>query len=122
MTGSSWIQREIFPRYVSIYDDSISYLSRITVLRSFSQLAIDNKGVLSKDLAEQIVDQLLRGLSDKVVNVRMVSARGLEEMIGSLDNGIWNAKVLPALEQRVLEDADEDCKFYAQQAIDSLSA
>lgn len=122
VTGSSWIQREIFPRYVSIYDDSISYLSRITVLRSFSQLAIDNKGVLSKDLAEQIVDQLLRGLSDKVVNVRMVSARGLEEMIGSLDNGIWNAKVLPALEQRVLEDADEDCKFYAQQAIDSLSA
>jgi serine/threonine-protein phosphatase 2A regulatory subunit A len=122
VTGSSWIQREIVPRYVGIYDDSISYLSRITVLRSFSQLAIENRGGLSKDLAEEVVVQLLRGLNDKVVNVRMVSARGLEEMSSSLDNGIWNAKALPALEQIVLKDSDDDCKFYAQQAIDSFSA
>jgi hypothetical protein len=77
---------------------------------------------LSKDLAEEVVVQLLRGLNDKVVNVRMVSARGLEEMSSSLDNGIWNAKALPALEQIVLKDSDDDCKFYAQQAIDSFSA
>lgn len=127
VTGSSWVQREIVPRYVGIYQESISYLSRVTVLRSFSRLAMvvdGNSGGdgLSKDLADEIADLLLKGLGDKVVNVRMVSARGLEEMSSSLDHGVWNSKVLPVLEQLVTEDPDDDCKFYAQQAIESFNA
>jgi len=133
VTGSSWVQREIVPRYVGIYQESISYLSRVTVLRSFSRLAVveNGNGVngggngghgLSKDLADEIADHLLKGLGDKVVNVRMVSARGLEEMSSSLDHGVWNAQVLPVLEQIVTEDPDDDCKFYAQQAIESFNA
>lgn len=120
VTGSAWIQREIMGRYVSIYDDSISYLTRITVLRSFSRLATEQKS-LSKDLGQEIGIQLLRGLDDRVVNVRMVAARGMEEMAGALDKGFINGKVMPALQETVTTDVDDDCRFYAQLAIDACS-
>lgn len=141
VTGSAWISREILPRYDEIYNQSISYLTRITVLRSFSRLALMEKSdgdaseedvgggdakmtvSLSKELADEVVEHLLRGLSDKVVNVRMVAARGVEEMAtaGVLGADLYNAKLLPALEQIVTKDPDDDCKFFAQQAIDAYS-
>mmetsp|Transcript_7903 Transcript_7903/g.10050 ORF Transcript_7903/g.10050 Transcript_7903/m.10050 type:complete len:126 (-) Transcript_7903:1822-2199(-) len=112
--------REIISRYDEIYNESISYLTRIAILRSFSRLAGENRG-LSKDILEEVVDHLLRGLNDKVVNVRLVAARGIEEAVGVLDKGIFNAKVLPVLEQIVKEDSDDDCKYFAQQAINAFS-
>lgn len=141
VTGSAWISREILPRYDEIYNQSISYLTRITVLRSLSRLALMEKSdgdaseedvgggdakmtvSLSKELADEVVEHLLRGLSDKVVNVRMVAARGVEEMAtaGVLGADLYNAKLLPALEQIVTKDPDDDCKFFAQQAIDAYS-
>lgn len=122
VTGSSWIQREIIPRYMNIYNSSVSYLTRITVLKSFSRLAnCEDDGRLSPDLANEVTLLLLKGLDDKVVNVRMVAAKGLEDMKLALDDGILNSKILPALEQIVTDDPDEDCKFYAQNAINNLS-
>lgn len=120
VTGPAFIKREIIPRYDEIYNESISYLTRITVLRSISRLAYDSRG-LAKDLADDIVDHLLRGLSDRVVNVRLVAARGVIEISGVLDKSIFNAKLLTILEQIVTEDPDDDCKFYAQEAITAFS-
>lgn len=121
VTGSAWMQKEIMKRYVDIYDKSISYLSRITVLRSFSRLASGKEG-LSTELAEEIATQLLRGLSDKVVNVRLVAARGLNEMGSTLDEGFLNARVLPALQQ-IVDDDDEDvdCKYFSMAAKSTLA-
>jgi len=120
VTGSAWVQREVMSRYVLIYDESISYLTRITVLRSLSRLGNENKS-LSKELAQEIAGQLMRGLDDRVVNVRMIAAKGLEEMAVALEKGYAEGKVMPALEQIVTTDVDDDCKFFAQQAIDAFS-
>jgi serine/threonine-protein phosphatase 2A regulatory subunit A len=120
VTGSEWIMRSLIPRYTSIYNDSNSYLTRITILRSMSKLASD-KNVVKEDLVEQVVNLLLKGLNeDTVVNVRIVSAKGFEEISESLSEAMTNAKIIPALQRIVTEDSDEDCKFFAQHAIETL--
>lgn len=121
VTGSEWIQREIVPRYLNICNGSISYLTRTTVLKSFSRLGNEQKGNLSTELSNELVEQLLIGLNDRVSNVRMVAAKGLEELNTSIDSGLLNAKVIPALQQIVQEDPDEDCKFFADKAISTLT-
>jgi serine/threonine-protein phosphatase 2A regulatory subunit A len=120
VTGSEWIMRSLIPRYTSIYNESNSYLTRITILRSMSKLASD-KNVAKEDLVEQVVNLLLKGLTeDNVVNVRIVSAKGFEEISESLSEAMTNAKIIPALQRIVTEDSDEDCKFFAQHAIETL--
>lgn len=121
VTGSEWIQREIVPRYLNLCNGSISYLTRTTVLKSFSRLGNEQKGNLSTELSNELVEQLLIGLNDRVSNVRMVAAKGLEELNTSIDSGLLNAKVIPALQQIVQEDPDEDCKFFADKAISTLT-
>jgi serine/threonine-protein phosphatase 2A regulatory subunit A len=121
VTGSEWIQREIVPRYLNICNGSISYLTRTTVLKSFSRLGNEQKGNLDTELSNELVEQLLIGLNDRVSNVRMVAAKGLEELNTSIDSGLLNAKVIPALQQIVQEDPDEDCKFFADKAISTLT-
>ncbi len=121
VAGPAWIQREIIPRYDAVYNDSISYLTRVTILRSFSRLGCDEKG-LSSDLLDEVADHLVRGLTDRVVNVRVVAARGIQEMAAFMDKGIFNSKLLPTLEQIVTQDSDEDCKYFAQQAIEAFTS
>jgi len=121
VTGGVWIQREIVPRYVRIYDNSESYLSRITVLRSFTKLAITEKG-LTSSLTEELVTHLLKGLQkDQVANVRIVAARGLAEISHTVEEGLLNSRIRPALQTCSSEDEDEDCQYFAQTALESCS-
>lgn len=120
VTGSEWIMLSLIPRYVSIYNQSKSYLTRITILRSMSKLASDSN-VAEEDLVQEVVNILLKGLTeDTVVNVRIVSAKGFEEISESVSQAMTKAKIIPALQRLVAEDPDEDCKFFAQHAIDTL--
>lgn len=121
VAGSAWIMKAIIPRYISVYDQSTSYLIRITILKSLSKLASDSSQP-HPELMEQVVNHLMKALTgDPVVNVRIVSAQGFEEISAKLSQAITNAKIIPALQQIVTEDLDEDCKFFAQHAIDTLS-
>ena len=61
-----------------------------------------------------------------MANVRMVAAQGLAKIVaeGGRDAGsdaLWDAKVQPALSARVAEDEDDDCKFFAQIALDACA-
>jgi len=119
VAGPAWMQREILPHYLRIYEESSSYLTRITIIRSFAELVKDGGGAAyGHALLEDVLSLMLKGLRDKVANVRMVAAQGLAT-VASGDEAIWSARVQPELMARVTEDDDEDCKFYAQVALDA---
>jgi len=130
VSGASWIQKEILPQYQRIYDDSVSYLTRITILRSFAALASADPDAppelqggevnVAADLLEDIVTLMLRGLTDRVPNVRMVAARGFALMTAPCEEALMTAKVKPALSARLTEDEDDDCKYFAEAALEKL--
>ena len=85
------------------------------------QLLLTEKGLTSA-LCEAIVNQLLRGLEDKVANVRMVAAKGLGDIAPSVEKGLMKGKIRPALETVVQQEEDDDAKYYAEQALEACSS
>jgi hypothetical protein len=107
-----------------MYEESTSYLTRITVLRSYASLAQkegENENNLSAPLMEQIVDVLLKGLKDRVANVRLISARGLGivTISGQCDEAMMSGRVVPALQDCVTMEEDIDCKYQCQLALEA---
>lgn len=123
VAGAAWIQREVLPHYVRMYDDpASSYLTRITVLRSYAALAIDDAGGnATPALLEEIIGRMLRALDDRVPNVRMVATRGLATASAFCEDAVLNSRIRPALNARVTDDEDEDCKYFAQVALDACA-
>jgi len=121
VAGAAWMQREILPHYVRIYDEALStsYLTRVTILRSYAALAVVD--IATPALLDDVVNQMLRGLDDRVANVRMVAARSLASISQLLESAILQTKVKPALVARVTDDEDDDCKFFAQTALDACA-
>ena len=124
VSGSEWIQQHILPPYNTMYEESTSYLTRITVLRSYASLAQkegENENNLSAPLMEQIVDVLLKGLKDRVANVRLISARGLGVVTisGQCDEAMMSGRVVPALQDCVTMEEDIDCKYQCQLALEA---
>lgn len=122
VAGAQWIERAILPLYVRIYDESTSYLTRISVLRSYSKLVMADTG-MTPGLMEEIVTHLVKALEeDQVANVRIVAAKGLAEVAHEVEEGLLNAKILPALQTRASEDDDVDCQYFAQAALETCEA
>ena len=133
VTGSEWIQTEILPHYTRMYDESHSYLARITVLRCYAALTEKHThGVggqqgepqestaLSADLMKQIVAIMLRGMKDRVPNVRLVAARGLGlvTLSGQYDDATMRTQIVPVLSECMTTETDRDCKYQVQLALD----
>lgn len=126
VSGSQWIQSEILPHYTRMYDESHSYLTRITVLRSFAALTEKHEGKendVSTELMEQIVGVLLKGIKDNVANVRMIAARGLGlvNISGQCDDATMSSQVVPALNECIASEMDQDTKYQCQLALESES-
>ena len=122
VTGSQWIQAEILPHYTQMYEESHSYLSRITVLKGFGGLTEkngDEENNVSPELMKQLVELLLTGLKDRVPNVRIIAARGLGlvAISGQCDEGIMSSQVIPALNECISTEQDLDCKYQCQLAL-----
>ena len=116
--------QEILPHYTRMYDESHSYLTRITVLRSFSALVEqdgENALNISDPLMELIVSIMLRGLTDSVPNVRLIAGRGLGlvTISGHCDTSVMNSKVVPALSDLVNQEQDIDCRYQCQLALEA---
>ena len=133
VTGSEWIQTEILPHYTRMYDESHSYLARITVLRCYAALTEKHThGVgghqgepqestaLSAELMKQIVAFMLRGMKDRVPNVRLVAARGLGlvTLSGQYDDATMRTQIVPVLSECMTTETDRDCKYQVQLALD----
>ena len=120
VAGEDWILAELLPQHVRIYNaHSNSYLVRMTILQAHIEMTsacqagpqgLWNDGIL----------QIMRGLSDKVANVRMVSARGLGRLVANGDPAMVQAQIRPALEKRAQEDEDTDCRLACQWALEQV--
>lgn len=129
VAGANWTQTELLPHYTRLYKDSPSYLNRITIIRCFAELCTKNHDEeqdlqvedLQPQLLESVVTFMLKGLSDPVANVRMVSARGLQGILEQCEDEMRLGIIEPALQERMEGDDDEDCKFFAQLALDACT-
>jgi serine/threonine-protein phosphatase 2A regulatory subunit A len=123
VAGQDWMVQQILPQHVRIYNHAASgsYLIRITILQAHAEMAkacqeLSSSGTLWNDT----VLQLLRGLSDKVANVRMVAAQGLTKVVTAEDpaqKAVVQAQIVPALEKRMAEEEDEDCRAACTEAL-----
>jgi serine/threonine-protein phosphatase 2A regulatory subunit A len=118
VAGQEWMVQHILPQHVRIYNHAAtgSYLIRITILQTHAESAKACQELpdsAAGTLWNDTVLQILRGLVDKVANVRMVAAQGLEKVVTADDpsqQAVVQAQIVPALENRLSEEEDEDCR------------
>lgn len=107
-TGEDWIMSTLLPRTISTYNQySNSYLVRITILKIHIEAAVETK---SGPVWREAVTQTLKGLVDKVPNVRMVAAKGLGRIIPDGEEEQVTSQIRPALQKQADEDSDDDCR------------
>ena len=111
--GPEWMIQHILPQHVKIYNQSASgsYLVRITILQAHAATAAACED--SDSLWNDVILQMLRGIVDKVPNVRMVAALGLAKIVqaaGGDHQAVVEAQIVPALEKRLTEEEDMDCR------------
>ncbi|KAG7372199.1 heat repeat-containing protein [Nitzschia inconspicua] len=126
VAGQDWMVEHILPQHVRIYNHAASgsYLIRITILQAHAETAfacqVGNAAAGGGTLWNDTVLQLLRGLQDKVANVRMVAAQGLKKVVTADDPvqvAVVQAQIMPALEKRMAEEEDPDCRQACSEAI-----
>ena len=118
VAGEDWILSQLLPQHVRIYNsNSNSYLIRSTILQGNIEMAVTCK---SGQLWNDAILQILRGLSDKVANVRMVAARGLARIVVDGEDAVIQAQIRPALEKRAQEEDDLDCRQECQLALEKM--
>lgn len=124
--GQEWMVQHILPQHVRIYNHAASgsYLIRITILQAHAETAAacqtGNAAAGGGTLWNDTVLQILRGLQDKVANVRMVAAQGLTKVVTADDPAqvaVVQAQIMPALEKRMAEEEDPDCRQACSEAI-----
>lgn len=125
VSGQDWMMQHILPQHIKIYNQasSGSYLIRITILKAHAETAAacgDN----ALNLWNDSVTQLLRGLTDKVANVRMVAAQGLARVVKADDpsqQAVVQSQIVPALEKGMNgEEEDIDCQNAYTEALDAV--
>ena len=93
---------------------------RITLLHGFILAATTAKG----SLLQELVDLVVKGATqDKVANVRMVAARGLQQLVTSDsfdDDSLIQGKIKPALTQKLSQEDDADVRHSMQVALDHM--
>ena len=60
---------------------------------------------------------------DKVANVRMVAAQGLAKVVTAEDpaqKAVVQAQIVPALEKRLSEEEDDDCRQACTEALQAV--
>lgn len=115
VSGDDWVLSQLLPQHVTLYNATTSsYLVRLTIIQSHTEAAAFSKqGPLWNDAIRQI----LRGLNDKVANVRMVAANGLARVVAEGEPAVVAAQIRPALEKRMQEDDDFDCRQACELAL-----
>ena len=127
--GQDWMVQHILPQHIRIYNHAASgsYLIRITILQAHAATASacesGNAAAGGGTLWNDTVLQMLRGLVDRVANVRMVAAQGLAKVVTAEDPAqvaVVQAQILPALENRMAEEEDVDCRQACSDALEAI--
>jgi serine/threonine-protein phosphatase 2A regulatory subunit A len=114
VAGDDWILQTLLPHHIRIYNQhATSYLIRNTLLQGHVEALKEAGGALQEELLRQVV----RGLKDKVANVRMVTANGLREV---LTQAPIAAICKPHLEEMAQNDSDPDVRHACQKALEII--
>jgi len=122
--GPEWCSQHVFPSLLRVYDDhgAECYLTRSTVLQCAAALIASHAETPDEQgLFEEVLTFLINGLSDNVANVRLIAARCLGNLILIQSGTFSYIRAIDALNTVVAEDQDEDCKYFCQRALDSIS-
>ncbi|GKY98056.1 hypothetical protein MPSEU_000763600 [Mayamaea pseudoterrestris] len=118
VSGDEWVLSSMLPQHISLYQQTNSYLIRNTIIMAHVEVACQCK---SGELWQEAVLQITRALNDKVPNVRMVSAKGLGKVVmADGDADMIQAQVRPALEKRMAEEEDTDCRAACAWALEKI--
>jgi serine/threonine-protein phosphatase 2A regulatory subunit A len=116
VAGHDFMLTTLLPMHVNIYNQhSYTYLVRMTILHAHIETISDCS---SGPLWEEVIAQILRGLEDKVPNVRILAAQGLARVVANGDPDIVQSQIRPALQKCVQEETDPDCRQACQEALD----
>jgi len=116
VAGQDWIVSTLLPRTIAIYNQySNSYLVRNTLLQTHIEVAEAKSG----PAWQEALAQVMRGLADKVPNVRMVAAKGLGRIIVHGEADVVQGQIIPALEKCVKEDVDDDFRNACVKALEN---
>jgi hypothetical protein len=86
----------------------------MTIIQTHVEAAVVCK---TGPLWNDFVVQILVGLNDKVANVRMVAAHGLARVVTEGDPAMVQSQIRPALEKRMQDDDDHDCRQACELAL-----
>ena len=104
--GRDWVQTRLLPKLREVFGRDTGYLVRSTVLHILSKVP------LTSDLIEPF---LTRAAEDRVPNVRFGLCKAVTSFKRQVDPG-----VLRRILQPLLQDADQDVRYYAQAAMAQL--
>ena len=114
VAGDDWILQTLLPHHIRIYNQhASSYLIRNTLLQGHLEALKEADGALQEELLRQVI----RGLKDKVANVRMVTANGLHAV---LNQPAIASACKPHLEDMVQGDSDVDVQHACQKALETI--
>ena len=123
VTGPEYVLSTLLPHHVRIFNQSShNYLIRVTILNAHIETALASP----TPLWTEVLTQILRGLADRVPNVRTVTARGLSRILqchnddGNGDAAFIQTQIRPALEKCVTEETDAECRPASQMALDLI--
>jgi len=128
--GFEWMQQFIFEEMNKIYSQSGNYLHRMVPLKAIQLMAASEKGQrgkkggLSSPAAIEYFTGLLRaGLKDNISNVRFTACRVLRTVLMNVKfpkDSKFKEEFKEVLAKMAKSDADEDVKFFAQEALESI--
>lgn len=119
--GSQWASENVVPQVVAMYSDKSSHVSRITAL---STMAVLSELVGAEVFEKAFLPTLTEGgCKDPVPNVRFTAVKTLDKAMSVVGPSVRESKIRPCLMELVGKtEPDEDVKFYASQALKTLSA
>ena len=116
VAGADWINQTLLPAHEKLYNTH-GYLIRVTILQAHAQVALAFK---NPEEAAPAVDFIVKALSDKVPNVRMVAARGLGQVLEAANGSSSSSnssKITAALQARMQQETDEDVRYALTKAL-----
>ena len=113
--GNSWLVSSLIPKLQSFLSaPKLSYLNRMCIIHSISVCA---EFLEPKQNNELVLPVLIKGLKDKISNVKFYTIRLIEKIYKFLDSGS-KSKIEGAV-KALLSDDDADVKYFAQKFLDS---
>ena len=114
--GSAWIVSTLIPKLQSfLTTPKISYLNRMCIIHS---VCVCSYFLDTKQNNEFILPILVRGLKDKISNVKFYTVKLTKAIYGNLDMG-GNEKITSAI-KLLGNDDDADVKYYAGKFLENV--